>query len=215
MYSGSIISQITVGGRITTEFLAMTPDEWATRQFLARYQVDILPTEIGRHFARRCWEYLTEEYSALRAWFTDDGSLSTMLASRFLDLRLTGPIEDGIGWDFTKNGEPNIQIIQFKAQTIMGLRMLNLVPDVDRNSGNPQFAICFNLLKTAYTARAAAHRWRPTLTGISGADLSRRWVAWKVFNHMLVTGCDPDWAWQASKCLSEFGPTDEDRRALA
>ncbi len=214
---GSITTQITDGkNHVTTEFLAMSPEQWADKHMVLRYRQPALDTDGPDHFARRCWKMLCDEYAALRGWFTEEGVFSPLLHSRFLQMKLSGPIGDGIGWDFRPNGDPHPAMLQFKCQMICALRMIDLIPVDDRKSGNAQFATALGAIRSAHMARASIHSWRPQPHSgkeIPGAEMSRRWVSFQTFTYMMRAGADPNWAWQASRCLTEMGPVDEDRPA--
>src|SRR4029077_895309 len=157
MFGSSVTAFIAPDGHVTNEFLAMTPEQWAESQFKMRYRTVILPTEVGDHFARKCWDYLLEEYSALRSWFMEDGALSKLLSNRTFEIRRSGPIGDGIGWDFDMNNEPNSTMITFKSQVMCAIRAVEAMPAKERIPGNPVYSIQFERLKTHYPARAEFH----------------------------------------------------------
>lgn len=216
-FAGSITSQITDGkNHVTTEFLGMKPTDWADKHMVLRYRQAMLDSDESTHFARRCWRNLCDEYTALRSWFTEDGAFSPLLHSRFLQMKLSGPIGDGIGWDFKPNGDPHPSMLQFKCQMICALRMIDLIPAEDRKSGNAQFATALGAIRSAHMARASIHSWRPqkhSERDVTGAEMSRRWVAFQTFLYMQRAGADPGWSWEASRCFTDMGPVDEARAA--
>lgn len=221
--SRSITALITDGtGHATTEFLGMFPEEWATTHIQLRYGA--APPSVDDpedHIARRCFAFLVEEYKVLRSWFTDDGRLSNLLQSRFLERR-TGPIGDGIGWDFKPNGDPEPRMLQFKGTLVSCSRSAELIPARQRNSGAIQLGGIVRLVRGAYTARAELHHWRAQMkmekdeagrerevVVVDGEKLGQRWVAFRTYNFMLGLGAEPTWAWDASRCRQIFGSVDE------
>lgn len=220
--SRSITSLITDGrGYATQEFLAISPDKWADTQMGLRYGQTKLETDPIDHFTTLCWDYLRSEYRALRSWFQDDGKLSPLLQSKFLATKLSGPLGNGIGWDFKPNGDPEPRMLLFKGTLISAQRSAELLPKESRNSGNMQFGGIVKIVRSAFTSRAELHSWRAQTTladgtdkvQYSGADMSRRWVSFRTYTFLVNVGADPVWAWEASRCKALFGPIDEERGA--
>lgn len=215
----SITSLITDDtGHATQDFLSCTPERWADIQMANRYGQMCLSTDGDNHFARLCWQYLCEEYKSLRAWFTVEGRLSSVLQSKFLMSRLSGPVGDGIDWDFKPNGDPEPRMLQFKGTLIAAQRAAELIPAEGRNSGNMQFGGLVKIIRSAYSARAEIHSWRPVSgegdVKYSGTDMSRRWVSHRTNILLTRLGAPPGWSWEASRCRALFGPIDEERMTL-
>lgn len=221
--SRSITALITDGtGHATTEFLAKFPEEWAREHIQRRYGA-APPTEDDPdgHIVRLCFNFLVEEYRALRSWFTDDGKLSNLLQGRFLD-QMSGPIGAGIGWDFKPNGDPEPRMLQFKGTLISCARSAELIPPHQRNSGAIQLGGIVRLVRGAYTARAELHNWKSQMrmekdeegrqrevVVVDGERLAQRWVAFRTHTFMIGLGADPMWSWDASRCRQIFGSVDE------
>ena len=210
----SLTALITDGtGHATTQFLGYSPQEWATEHIQRRYGA-APPTEDDPedHVVRRCFEFLEDEYRILRGWFTDDGRLSNLLQSRFLD-RKPGPLGDGIGWDFKPNGDPEPRMLQFKGTLISCARSAELIPLERRNSGVIQLGGLVRLVRGAYAARAELHHWNALYKNeellYDGEQLSQRWAAFRSYTFMVGLRVDPSWAWDASRCRQIFGPVDE------
>ncbi len=218
----SITSLITDGrGYATQDFLACTPEKWADEHMAERYGQTRLVKDASDHFAVLCWDYLREEYRSLRSWFTDDGKLSNLLQSKFIHTKLSGPLGLGIGWDFKPNSDPSENMLQFKGTLIAAIRAAEMIPPRARTSGSIQFGGIVKIIRSAYTARAEIHSWRPSTEVLegkesvkySGADLSRRWVAFRTNTLLIQLGADSAWAWEASRCKALFGCVDEERNA--
>lgn len=213
----SILALITDNaGGATKDFLLKTPEQWANEQMNQRYTQGVMPDDRVDSFPHFCFVHLLEEYAAMRAWFDDAGKLNPMLQSASLVNRLSGPIGDGIGWDWKQNGDPEHRMRMFKGMLIAVCRTAALIPFSDRNSGNMQFGGLATLIRSAYTERASIHRWngidgKGDTPAISGADLSRRWVAHMSYTFLINLMADRKWAWDVSKCKAIFGPIDEDR----
>jgi hypothetical protein len=212
----SILSLITDGdGKAKTDFLLLTPAQWADQQMLVRYSMGKMATDSEDYFPYRCWETLCKEYLALRTWFSPDGTLQPLLQSAAITNRLSGPLGDGIGWDFKTNGDPDLRMTSFKTTLIAACRAAEGLPAADRNSGNGQFGGLAMTIRNAYTERASIHRWVGVEDGdvkFTGADMSRRWAAHMTFTFIIRLGADRKWAWEASKCKTIFGPVDEERQ---
>lgn len=213
----SILSLITDGaGKAKTDFLLLTPAQWADQQMLVRYSMSKLPTDTEDYFPYRCWEHLCKEYLALRAWFAPDSTLNPLLQQASITNRLSGPLGDGIGWDFKTNGDPELRMTSFKTMLIAACRAAEGLPAGDRNSGNGQFGSLALTIRNAFTERAAMHRWVGVDTEdlkLTGADMSRRWAAHMTFTFLIRLGADRRWAWDVSKCKTILGPVDDERQA--
>lgn len=216
----SLMALITDGtGHATTEFLGHSPDSWATAHIQRRYGA-APPSEEDPpdHIAHQCFEFLRDEYRILRGWFTEDGTLSPLLQSRFLDQKI-GPLRDGIGWDFRPNGDPEPRMLQFKGTLISCARSAALIPPERRNSGVIQLGGIVRLVRGAYTARAELHPWRAIYKEEGGHEvlvwdgeqLAQRWAAMRSYTFMVRLGADPSWAWEACRCKQLFGDVDDQR----
>ena len=217
-----LTSLITDGNGIAlTSFLASTSEKWADEHLSLRYGQVRLSTDNQDHFASLCWEFLKQEYIALRAWFQPDGKLSPLLQSKFLNTKLSGPLGTGIGWDFKSDGTPEPRMLLFKGTLIAAQRAAELLPIEQRNSGSMQFGGLIKIVRSAYTARAEVHSWRAQTIiengkekiQYPGSEMSRRWIAHRSFTFLISVGAEPVWAWEASKCKTLFGPVDEERNA--
>jgi len=210
----SIVSLITDGnGVANTEFLLIKPEDWATQQMQYRYSTTLSDTDKERTFPFTCWETLKEEYEILRQWFTEDGRLNLTMQSASIVNRLSGPIGDGIGWDFKNTGEPEIRMVYFKTTLMAAARSANMIPFKNRDDGNQQFNAITKMIHSAFSMRAEIHRWRGVDDGgryYTPADISHRWVAMQTYNFILSLGVPrPARHWNPSKCRSVFGPFDE------
>jgi hypothetical protein len=214
----SVLNLITDGnGTATKEFLVKSPEAWASEQIIVRYGQTILPSDSPGCFAKQCWNFLREEYIALRSWFSDDGTLSPLLQSKFLSTRLSGPLNTGISWDFKTDGQPEPRALLFKGTLIAAQRAAELIPAASKTSGCMQFGGISKIVRSAYTSRAELHLWCPqTIMGegankitYSGAEMSRRWVSFRSYNFLIGIGGEQVWAWDSSHCRSLFGPIDE------
>lgn len=218
----SITSLITDGRDYATqEFLSTTPDQWANKHMAERYGQTCLIKDGYNHFAMLCWDHLKEEYRSLRSWFTDEGKLSPLLQSKFVSMKLSGPVGLGIGWDFKPNGDAEPRMLQFKGTLISAIRAAEIIPPESKNSGSSYFGGIAKIIRAGYTARAEIHSWRSHMEIIenketvkySGADLSRRWVAFRTFTMLVQIGAESNWAWEASRAKALFGCIDEERNA--
>jgi hypothetical protein len=221
----SITALITdENGMMTKEFLAMKPEDWASEHMQRRYNA--APPSVGDapgHMARVCYEHLLHEYRSVRKWFGDDGKLSPLLMSRHLAQLSDGPVGDGMGWDFTPNGDVEPRMIQFKGTLISCQRTLELRADTQMklDSGSLELGGIVKLVRSAYGTRAEVHTW-PTQTvgkgdeaySLSGAEVARRWVAYRTFVFLIRLGASEDWAWDSSRCRECFGPHDASRRSI-
>lgn len=204
----------TTDGTIKPEFASVTPEAWAQQQMLARYNQIVTDQDGPNDFPQQCFEKLLEERSALSTWFDDAGHLSPTLQSVFMMNRLSGPIEDGLGWDFRPDGSPEPRMLVFKGTLMAVWRSSQLIQPKDRTGGNMQFGGLATLVKSAYTERARLHSWRnydPTNDSrrFTGAEMSQRWVAYRSFLFLLRIGASDRWAWEISGCHKLCGPVDE------
>lgn len=212
-FNQSILQLIAKDGVALTDFLTTTPELWADKQMQLRYGTARLESDDLNSFPMQCWKLLCDEYSMLRTWFTDDGKLNITLQSASIQNRLTGPIGDGVGWDFKTNGDSEHRMTYFKGVLIAATRAAALLPPNDRNNGNAQFGGLLRFVNGAYNMRAEVHRWRTIEMGgvvYSPTDMSRRWVAMQTYTFVMRLGADNrKWAWEASKCIGVFGPFDD------
>lgn len=212
----SISALITDGsGSATTEFLLMTPEQWAQNQMIIRYGQMHLPTDGPLHIASLCCQYLKDEYRALKGWFQNDNRFSELLSSRFLSVQMNKPLGDGIGWDFKFSGEPEYLMISFKSQLIVAQRAIECIQPEELNSSNMVLGGIRTLVRAAFTSRAKLHSWRPQIViekkDYSGIDIKNRWISLRSFVFLVKAGIDPSWAWESSKCKGLLGPFDEER----
>ncbi len=213
----SILAQITDNaGNATKDFLLKTPTQWADEQMPIRYSQSRQPSDEEGSFPLLCWQHLHDEYLAIRAWFDSAGKLNPTLQSASLVNRLSGPIEDGIGWDWKQNGDPEHRMRLFKGVLISCHRTVSLIPQNDRNNGNKQFGGIATLISSSYTERASLHRWngveaRADQQQVSGMIMSRRWVAHMTYTMLINFKANRKWAWEVSKCKATFGPIEEER----
>jgi hypothetical protein len=208
-------------GTALQTFLTASPESWAAEHFGRRYG-QALPTEEelqnASSVAARCYRALLEEFTVLRGWFTPEGTLSPLQMAPFLASLRNKPVADGLGWDFTASGEAQLLMQQFKGQLIFCQRAALDVPLHSRTQHNLQFAGLMRLVRSAYGNRADLHSWRPRLkrkdgrevVELTGAELSRRWVAFRSYTFMIQVGCDPHTSWLSCKCHDVFGHVDED-----
>jgi hypothetical protein len=159
----SIISLITDGeGFATKDFLTCSPAEWADAQMIGRYSQARLPGDAAGEFPYQCWEHLCEEYLSMRRWFDTAGKLNPMMQNAALVNRLSGPIGDGIGWDFKTNGDPELRMCLFKGQLIAATRAISMIPAGERTAGRPQMGGLATIVRSAYGERMQLHRWSGT-----------------------------------------------------
>lgn len=212
----TILGLISEQNHATVAFLTATAEQWADAQMLLRYRIPTGPTDPADHFAKRCWEKLKEEYRVLRTWFLEDGSFSPLLHSRFMSTLNSGPIGDGIGWDYGKGGEIDQGMLRFKCAVLAATRAAEAIRPEDRDAvGTPLLGSAMRMIRSAYYERAAMHRWRPFMQGgkqlFSGTEMSDRWVAFRTYSFLLRFGAEHAWAWETSKAKAVFGPTDEEQ----
>jgi hypothetical protein len=207
-----------VEGNARIDFMTSTPENWADLNMARRYSTQRLETDDSNSFPALCWNKLCDEYLLLRNWFTPDGKLSLTLNSASVQHNVTGPIGDGMCFDFRADGVINPRILYYKSVLIAASRAASLLSPSDRHSGNAQFGGLIKFISGAYTSRAEVHRWLTVnLNGIvyPPSEMSRRWVAMQTYSFMLRLGADNrKWAWEASRCLSVFGPFDDNDSAL-
>lgn len=201
-------------GYILPSFAATTPEQWAEQQMMARYNQVINAKDAEGSFPRLCYEKLKEEREALSTWFDDKGKLSPTLQTIFMTNRLSGPIDDGLGWDFTPDGSPEYRMLVFKGTLLAVWRSAHLMPLKDRHGGSMQFGGLATLSKSAYAERARLHNWRGYRPdndnrSFNGEEMGLRWAAYRSFLFLLSLGTNPRWAWEASGAFKCFGPVDE------
>lgn len=214
----ALISNPTNGIALKT-FLATTQDEWADRHMMLRYNA-APPTDHDEpgSFVHQCYNHLNSEYAQLRAWFTEpDFKLSILLQSKFLSSQFNGPLDDGFGWDFARDGDPEPRMIQFKSILISCQRQLKMFPVRQRNAGNGAVGGIARLVRSAYVARSEINLWRAIERRrddkvdvvVSGEELAKRWVAFRTMAFLVSMGLDASWAWNISGCLKTIGAVDE------
>lgn len=208
-------------GLMLQVFVSSTPESWAHDHFLRRYgQAPPTADEMANplSLSAKCYRALLEEHSVLRGWFTPEGKLSPLQMAPFLASLRSKPVADGFGWDFTTAGDAQPLMQQFKGQLIFCQRSALEVPATNRTQHNLQFAGVMRLVRSAYSGRAELHTWRPRLkrkdgrevVELTGAEVARRWVAFRSFVFMVQVGCDPFTSWLSCKCHDVFGHVDED-----
>ncbi len=201
------------------DFLTKTQEEWASTHMLLRYNA-APPTENDEpgSFVHRCFDHLKSEHAQLRAWFTEpDFKLSILLQSRFLSAQFNGALEDGFGWDFARDGDPETRMIQFKSILISCQRQLKMFPVRQRTSGNGAVGGIARLVRSAFVARSEINMWRAierrrddkVEVVVSGEELAKRWVAFRTMAFLVSMGLDAGWAWNISGCFKIFGAVDE------
>lgn len=204
-------------GMILKDFLGTSTKDWAVTHMQLRYgAAPPLASDPADHPARLCYQHLLTEYDSLRKWFDNEGKLSPLIMSRYLSRNQVGPIRDGIGWDFQMNGDPEPRMLQFKGTLIACRRSAELKPVGQKlDCGSAEMGSLAKLVRSAYAARAEVHTWGTLSEGkgddkrmVPGADLSRRWVAWRTYNFLIRFGAEDDWAWQIAKCRDVFGEVD-------
>jgi len=209
----------TNAGVALKDFLTKTPEEWANAHMLLRYNA-APPTEHDEpgSFVHRCYDHLKAEYHQLRGWFTEpDYKLSLLLQSKFLSFQFNGPLEDGFGWDFCRDGDAEQRMIQFKSILISCQRQLRMFPPSQRVPSNASIGGIARLVRGAYKARSDVNMWRSIErkqndkieTVVSGEDLAKRWVAFRTMSFLVGLGLDASWSWNISGCYKVLGPVDE------
>ena len=201
-------------GQVLQSFMACSDADWAAEHMQLRYNV-IPPREDegAGHPARLCYNHLTEEHRILQKWIDSKGALSHLLMTQSLSQVLSGFIGDGFGWDFTATGEVQPNMLQFKGTLVSIRRTLDLVPrrqDTGKiDSGTPEIGGVARLARGAYQARAELHVWKGRTTKnvtYTGADMAKRWIAFRTYNFLLQCDADAEYAWNTSKCRESFGP---------
>lgn len=201
------------------DFLATTQIEWANAHMVLRYNA-APPTEHDEpdSFVHRCYRHLLGEYTHLRAWFTEpDFKLSLLLQSKFLSSQFSGPMEDGFGWDFGRDGDPEPRMIQFKSLLISCQRQIQMIPRCQRDHGNGAISGIARIVRGAFASRAETNMWRgierrkdgKVEVVLSGEELAKRWVAFRTMAFLVGAGFDAWWAWSISGCHKVLGPVDE------
>src|SRR5208337_50163 len=144
------------------DFLTTTQDEWAKAHMAERYGA-LPPTDDDppRSFPVLCFDHLKSEYHQLRAWFTEpDYKLSALLQSKFLGSEFSGPIGDGFGWDFRRDGDTEPRMIQFKSTLINCYRQLMVLPGRCRSPSNMVVTGLARIVRGAYQIRSEVHMWQ-------------------------------------------------------
>lgn len=207
-------------GAALKNFLATNQDEWAAEHMALRYNAAV-PTASDEpgSFPVRCFNHLKSEYAQLRAWFTEpDFKVSALLQSKFLSAQFSGPLNDGFGWDFRRDGDAEPRMIQFKSMLIACHRQMEMLPRRERTVSNVCVSGIAKLVYGAYRARAEIHMWRPIEKRVrdgavqlvcTGEELSKRWVAFRTMAFLTGLGLDPAWSWSVSGCQKLFGAVDE------
>lgn len=206
-----------------TDFLSLTPQQWADREMLRRYrQGPPVPGESPTSLASRCYQFLLSEHALIRSWFQEDNKLSHLMMSRTVGEQLNRPLGDGIGWDFDRAGELNPRATQFKG-TIVALERSTTLYDIARRPGAYDLHLSgvARFMRGAYQTRAEGHPWialekreGSRILSLSGEEQCRRWVAFRVYSALLKLGTEPEWAWDASGSRTVFGPIESDARQL-
>ncbi len=206
-------------GLALKDFLATNQHEWAAAHMVLRYNA-APPSENDApdSFVHRCYNHLVGEYDQLRAWFTEpDYKLSLLLQSKFLAAQFNKPMDDGFGWDFGRDGDPEPRMLQFKGTLIACQRQLQMLPKKQRNAGNITVGGIARVVRGAFTARAEINMWRgiertkddKVEIVVSGEDLAKRWASFRSMAFLVSMGFDAGWAWNTSGCLKTFGAVDE------
>lgn len=200
-------------------FLATTQEEWAAKHMALRYNAAVPAAgEDPGTFPSRCYNHLKSEYAQLRAWFTEpEYKLSALLQSKFLSAQFNGPLGDGFGWDFRRDGDTEPRMLQFKSTLIACYRQMEMLPRSDRTISNVSVSGIARLVVGAYRSRAEIHMWRSVerrkddkvILVCSGEELARRWVAFRTHAYLGSLGLDPAWSWAVSGCQKIFGVIDE------
>lgn len=211
-FTKTIQALIMDEGKATEEFLAFKPKDWAKDQMAERYGHLLKDTDGANSIPYLCFEHLKREYRALLTWFNPNNEFVPTLQSAFMAQRVSGPLGDGIGWDFKPNGDPCQEMLIFKNTLMSVWRAAEAVPPQQRVSGNPRFGGMATLIRSAYEERAKLHRWTPCRDPkwaiLTGADISARWVAHSTFVFLLQLGVDKRFAWEAARCQKLYGPYD-------
>jgi hypothetical protein len=214
----ALISNTSTGVALK-DFLATTQDDWANTHMLLRYNA-APPTENDEPFSfvHRCHNYLRSEHAQLRAWFTEpDYKLSILLQSKFLSFQFNGALDDGFGWDFGRDGDPEPRMIRFKSILLSCQRQLQMFPIKERKPSNSAVAGIARLIRAAFVARSEINMWRAierrrddkVEVVVSGEDLAKRWVSFRTMAFLVSMGLDASWSWLNSGCGKIFGPVDE------
>ncbi len=208
-------------GSALQTFLTASAESWAADHFGRRYSQALpTPEELASptSIAARCYQALLDEFHVIRGWFTPEGKLSRLQMAPFLASLRNKPVADGLAWDFAASGDALPLMQQFKGQLIFCQRAAADVAYSDRTQHNLQFAGLMRLVRAAYGNRADLHNWRPRIkrkegrdvVEFTGAELSRRWVAFRSYTFMIQAGCDPYTSWLSCKCHDIFGHVDEE-----
>lgn len=211
-FTKTIQALIMDEGRATDDFMAYKPKAWANDQMRERYGHVLLDDDGANSFPYLCYQHLQREYRGLLTWFDGDRNFMPTLQSVFMTQRVSGPLGDGVGWDFKPNGDPCHEMIVFKNTLLSVWRAAHGVPPRHRISGNPRFGGMATMIRSAYEERAKLHRWTPCRdpkwARLTGAEISARWVAHSTFVFLLQLGVDKRFAWEAARCQKLYGPYD-------
>lgn len=220
-FSKNLLSVISDSkGYALKDFLGTTPEAWANAHMALRYSAaPPLEGEGPEHVAVRCYNQLKREYQILRSWFTEpDYKLSALLQSKSLVNEFCGALEDGIGWDWQRDCEPDARIMQFKGTLINAQRTFGLMPEARRTEMSPHIAAVCKSVKSAYQVRAEVHLWRPIERRKgdvvelvhTGADLANRWATFQTFVFLIRLGLEEHYCWGVAGCRASLGQVDED-----
>lgn len=196
-------------GAVSPEFLATSAHDWAVRHMDLRYSAAPPaqePREGPDHPAWRCYNLLLAENAILRSWVTAEGIVSPLLMARSVGQLTTLPIGDGFGWDFKPDGTPDLRMLQFKS-TLIGCRRMAAIRVTDPNKldvGSIEVGGHSKLVRGAYQARASMMTWQAK-GQVTGAELARRWVAFRVFVFLIRCGMEETLAWASARCRDAFG----------
>lgn len=220
-FSKNLLSIISDNqGIALKDFLGETPESWAARHMALRYSAaPPLEGEGPSHVAVRCYNRLKAEYQTIRAWFTEpDYKLSVLLQSKSLANQFSGVLGDGLGWDWQRDSEPDVRIMQFKGTLIAAQRQFGLMPENRRAEMSPHVSAVCRSIKSAYILRSEVHLWRPVERRKddaielvhSGAELADRWAKFQTFVFLIRLGLNEQYCWDVSGCRKSLGLIDED-----
>lgn len=205
-------------GQVTQDFLTHSQKGWADLHMQLRYgAAPPLAEDPADHPAVLCHNHLRNEYTAIRSWFDSSGKLVPLLMSKHLAKELSGPLGNGISWDFKASGDPEPLMMQFKATLIACRRTWESKANQggkELDSGSLMMGGLARLARSAFAARAEIHNWHEITekkVSVTGAELARRWIATQTFVFLLRAGAQEDWAWSTSKAREVFGSIDTDR----
>jgi len=210
VFNTSILDLIATPDRVVRPaFLALSVKDWATQQMDLRYS-SAPPAEEPRegpdHPAWRCYHLLLAENKIYRSWITEEGLVSPLLMARSLGQLASLPVGDGFGWDFRTDGTPDQRMLQFKSTLVSCRRMAAIrVTDPSKlDTGSIEVGGYSKLVRGAYQVRAGMMHWE-TKGALTGADVARRWVAFRVFVFLIRCGMEETLAWASARCRDAFG----------